>query len=122
MARKKSAASFRHGKLIRVSEEDIRAYAKSRAAKTDAERVRRMQDEDIDYSEIPRFSDKELAQFRPVKKQVTTRIDADLVAWLKSKGGHYQTHLNAELRKAMQAETGARRNARRRGGALGTLH
>ena len=35
--------------------------------------------------------------FRPVKKQLTVRIDADILAWLKAKGGQYQTHLNAVL-------------------------
>lgn len=42
--------------------------------------------------------------FRPLKKQLTVRIDADVLAWLKSKGGQYQTHLNAVLRHQMEHE------------------
>jgi uncharacterized protein (DUF4415 family) len=43
--------------------------------------------------------------FRPIKKQVTTRIDADVLEWLKSKGEGHLTRINAILRERMQAET-----------------
>ncbi len=45
--------------------------------------------------------------FRPVKKQLTVRIDADILACLKTKGGQYQTHLNTALRSQMQQEQGS---------------
>jgi uncharacterized protein (DUF4415 family) len=54
--------------------------------------------------EILELTDKELSLFRPVKAPVTVRVDADVLAWLKAKGGQYQTHLNATLRAAMLAE------------------
>ncbi len=104
MATKRSAESSRHEKRIRRSEEDIRAYAKSSRAKATAARVRQTSDQAIEYSEIPEFSPEELRVFRPVKRPITVRLDMDLVAWLKAKGGRYQTHLNRELRKAMLAE------------------
>lgn len=69
-----------------------------------------MKDEDIDFSDIPPLTEKFWANavpywdrhlYRPVKKSTTVRIDADVLAWLKSSGDGYQTRLNAILREAM---------------------
>lgn len=71
-----------------------------------------MPDEEIDTSDIPTLGDAVwenavVGQFyKPIKEQVTVRIDADVLAWLKSSGPGYQTRLNQVLRKAMrQADT-----------------
>lgn len=37
--------------------------------------------------------------YRPVKKQITVRVDADVLAWLKSQGKDYQSRMNAILRR-----------------------
>jgi uncharacterized protein (DUF4415 family) len=63
-------------------------------------------DKDIDLSDIPEIrqfpSDAMIGQFyRPKKQSVTVRLDADLVAWLKSSGEGYQTRMNAYLRQLM---------------------
>jgi uncharacterized protein (DUF4415 family) len=39
--------------------------------------------------------------YRPVKEQVTLRIDADILAWLRQQGKGYQSRLNSLLRSAM---------------------
>jgi uncharacterized protein (DUF4415 family) len=39
--------------------------------------------------------------YRPVKQQVTVRVDADVLAWLRSAGRGYQARLNQILRQAM---------------------
>ena len=39
--------------------------------------------------------------YRPVKQQLTVRIDADVLAWLKAQGKGYQSRLNEILRAAM---------------------
>ena len=39
--------------------------------------------------------------YRPVKRQLTVRLDADVVAWLREQGKGYQTRINALLRAAM---------------------
>lgn len=75
----------------------------------DIKRMQAIKDKDIDFSDIPPLTDQFWANakridqlYRPQKKQVTVRIDADVLAWLKSgdeKG--YQTRLNAILRNAM---------------------
>jgi uncharacterized protein (DUF4415 family) len=42
--------------------------------------------------------------YRPVKKPVTLRLDADVIAWFKKDGRRYQTRINAALRKVMERE------------------
>jgi uncharacterized protein (DUF4415 family) len=43
--------------------------------------------------------------YRPVKKPVTLRLDADVIAWFKKSGRGYQTRINRALRKLMKDET-----------------
>jgi uncharacterized protein (DUF4415 family) len=38
------------------------------------------------------------ATFPPPKKQLTIRLDEDVLAWLKGQGRGYQTRINAILR------------------------
>ena len=103
MKTKKSAASSRPGKLIRRSGADIRAYSKSAAAKETSGRLRARGPEPTaeDMKDIPLFDG---TMYRPVKEPFTVRLDADILSWLKAKGGRYQTHMNAALRDAMLAE------------------
>jgi uncharacterized protein (DUF4415 family) len=42
--------------------------------------------------------------YKPIKKPVTLRLDADVIAWYKSGGRRYQTRINAALRKLMERE------------------
>jgi uncharacterized protein (DUF4415 family) len=64
-----------------------------------------MNDARIDTSDIPEVKDWSGAVvgkfYRPIKKPVTVRLDADVVAWLKSQGPGYQTRINKFLRAAM---------------------
>jgi uncharacterized protein (DUF4415 family) len=39
--------------------------------------------------------------YRPVKKPVTLRLDADILEWFKEKGRGYQTRINRALREMM---------------------
>ena len=39
--------------------------------------------------------------YRPVKKSVSLRIDADVLNWFKLQGKGYQTRINQTLREAM---------------------
>lgn len=67
-------------------------------------------DSEIDFSEIPRLKEsfwKNAVRnpfYRPVKRQLTVRLDADVVAWLRRQGKGYQTRLNRLLREAMLAD------------------
>jgi uncharacterized protein (DUF4415 family) len=42
--------------------------------------------------------------YRPLKKPVTLRLDADVLAWFKGGGSRYQTRINAALRWVMEGE------------------
>ena|ERR1035441_8625743 len=42
--------------------------------------------------------------YRPIKKPVTLRLDADVIAWFKKSGRGYQTRINRALRKMMEDE------------------
>lgn len=67
-------------------------------------------DDAIDTSDIPELTDDQLSGatrgrfYRPLKQQITARLDADILAWLKADGRGYQTRLNTILRRAMQRE------------------
>jgi uncharacterized protein (DUF4415 family) len=47
--------------------------------------------------------------YRPLKKPVTLRLDADVLAWFKKDGRRYQTRINGALRKVMEREMRAAR-------------
>jgi uncharacterized protein (DUF4415 family) len=42
--------------------------------------------------------------YRPLKKPITVRLDADVLAWFKKDGRRYQSRINAALRKVMERE------------------
>jgi len=66
-----------------------------------------MRDDDIDYSDIPEvnaaFFETARVVVPPGKKQVTVRLDSDVLTWLKSQGRGYQTRINAILRAYYEA-------------------
>ena len=67
-------------------------------------------DSQIDVSDIPPLTDdfwKKAVKnpfYKPVKLATTVRVDADVLAWLKSAGKGYHTRINAILRDAMMQE------------------
>ena len=82
----------------------------SKVTKQQAEELRKLAEqteESIDTSDIPVVKDWSATHhgrfYRPVKQQITLRIDADLLAWFRSQGGKYQSRINAALREYMDA-------------------
>ncbi|MHB1743967.1 MAG: BrnA antitoxin family protein [Acidobacteriaceae bacterium] len=62
-----------------------------------------------DIPELPRGAWKNAVRgkwYRPVKQPVSIRLDADVLAWLKSQGSGYQTKVNIFLREKMLKEIG----------------
>lgn len=65
-------------------------------------------DESIDLSDIPETTANDWINaergrfYKPVKQQLTVRVDADVVVWLKQQGKGYQSRLNSILRQAMK--------------------
>jgi uncharacterized protein (DUF4415 family) len=72
--------------------------------------LRELPDDDIDLTDAdaPEVRDwsgaVRGALYRPVKQPVTMRLDADVVAWFKARGGArgYQTRINAVLREYIE--------------------
>jgi len=62
-------------------------------------------DSNIDTSDIPEVTDWSNAEigkfYRPRKKQVTLRLDADMLEWFRKHGNKYQTRINQILRHYM---------------------
>jgi uncharacterized protein (DUF4415 family) len=86
----------------------------TKSIKSDLPRIDRIRDTEIDYSDIPpldkTFLKKATAAWPPVKKQLTIRLDADVLDWLKGHGRGYQTRINRILRVVMESQP--RRSAR----------
>lgn len=68
----------------------------------------RMPDEKIDLTDAPEVREWRGAVvgkfYRPIKRPVTIRVDADVLAWLKREGHGYQTRINRLLREAMEGK------------------
>ena len=81
-----------------------------KSIKSDLVRLDALRDEDIDYSDSPEldesFFEKATVQWPPHKKQLTIRLDEDLLNWLKDQGPGYQTRINAILRAYYEAHMG----------------
>lgn len=77
------------------------------ARKVELETLAGQPGEQIDTSDIPPLSETFWQNavrnpfYRPVKQQVTVRVDADVLPWLRSTGRGYQSRLNDILRQAM---------------------
>jgi uncharacterized protein (DUF4415 family) len=72
--------------------------------------LQQLPDSRIDYADTPASNPQEWRDavvgkfYRPIKQQLTLRIDADVVDWFKKQGKGYQTRINELLRDAMTKE------------------
>lgn len=91
-------------KLVRTTVAD---HPLTPARKRKLTRLMARPDSKIDFSDIPPLTEdfwKNAVRnpyYRPVKQQLTVRLDADVVAWLRQQGKGYQTRLNQVLREVM---------------------
>ena len=103
-------------KIVRVGFSDGRPTP---AQKRRLEKLANRPDSEIDYSDIPPLTENFWRNavrnpfYRPVKKQLTLRLDADVIVWLRSQGKGYQTRANALLRDAMLGDVAAGENKKR---------
>lgn len=101
-----SASSLREGQLVQsdgsLSDDDAKRI------REELRRLEAMSDDDIDFSDIPEVTDFtgwERGKFyRPVKDQVTLRLDRDVLHWFKLSHEKYQTAINQALREHMNRE------------------
>ncbi len=79
-----------------------------KSIKSDLARIDGMRDADIDYSDIPpldkTFLKKATTTWPPAKRQLTIRLDEDVLDWLKGHGKGYQTRINRILRVVMESQ------------------
>jgi uncharacterized protein (DUF4415 family) len=72
-----------------------------------------LRDGKIDLTDLPEVLDWSVAiagkYYRPIKKSLTIRLDADVLAWLKAQGRGYQTRINKLPRAAMESRARRRR-------------
>ena len=81
---------------------------KKRVAKSG--KIRRLK-ASADEARRPRDLMAEIAgMYKPIKKPVTLRVDADVLAWFRKPGRGYQTRINRALRKVMLEERNKSRN------------
>jgi uncharacterized protein (DUF4415 family) len=83
----------------------------SRAQRAELKALAAQPEELIDTSDAPEVFDWSGAQrglfYRPIKQQLTIRLDADIIAWFRehaARGEGYQTRINRALREYVQGQ------------------
>jgi uncharacterized protein (DUF4415 family) len=84
--------------------------ATSRKSRTDWKRVDALEDRQINFSDTRELTPEMFARAvvrrglkpTPRKRQLTIRIDSDVLEWYRREGPGYQTRINALLRAYMQ--------------------
>jgi uncharacterized protein (DUF4415 family) len=91
--------------IVSISSADLELTA---AEVAELRETAQLTDSTIDYSDIPATTQADWSDavpnglYRPIKKQISLRLDADILAWARNKGERgYQSRLNAILRQAM---------------------
>ena len=85
-----------------MSEQDMK-----KQSKTDWKKIEAMKDKDIDLSDIPELGDdffEDATLWPGRKKQLTIRLDPDVVDFFKRKGRGYQSKINAVLRRYVDVQ------------------
>ena len=104
MAKKKSVSSPREKRLPASA---LFTNPMRDRERRELKRLSRIPDAKIDYADIPEAGsfprDIHVGRFyRPVKEQISLRVDADVLAWFRLQGRKYQTYMNEVLRREMQ--------------------
>lgn len=100
-------------KIVRWDPKPGRPLSEEEGAELEA--LAALPDDQIDTSDIPELPESVWRErgvrgmfYRPIKRPVTIRLDADVIEWLKEKAGPngrgYQTAANRLLRARMLAE------------------
>jgi uncharacterized protein (DUF4415 family) len=87
----------------------------TRAQLAELETLTGLREEAVDTSDAPELSDWSRAKrglfYRPVKQQLTLRLDADVIAWFKTRATSdegYQTRINRALREYVREHAKAK--------------
>jgi uncharacterized protein (DUF4415 family) len=109
----------RNGDIVSYTAEELRAMIERGEDRTDWARVDAMTEEELeaaiasdpDWADIPRDWYEHATPHYPesMRKQLSLRIDPDILAWFKRQGPGYRKRINAALRAFV--ETQKRRSA-----------
>jgi uncharacterized protein (DUF4415 family) len=109
----------KNGDIVSYTAEELRAMIERGEDRTDWARVDAMTEEELeaaiasdpDWADIPRDWYERATPHYPesMRKQVSLRIDPDILAWFKRQGPGYRKRINAALRAFV--ETQKRRSA-----------
>ena len=92
-------------KIVSYTLDTLPPMTEERLAKLEA--LAQRPDSEIDFSDIPELTEEQWKTaerghfYRPVNRQITARVDADVLEWLKAQGKGYQSRINAILRREM---------------------
>ena len=84
-------------------------------AKKELKQLAKLSDADIDYSDIPELDFDKLGKpfvgkfYKPIKKQISIRLDADILDWFKHTGTKYQALINHACRQYMNDHSANRK-------------
>jgi uncharacterized protein (DUF4415 family) len=85
--------------------------------RTDWKRVKAMKDKDIVIDEdapeptAEQWAKAIITDRRPPKKNITLRLDPDIIDWFKARGKGYQTRMNSVLRAYIKLQSKGHRKA-----------
>jgi uncharacterized protein (DUF4415 family) len=84
----------------RVTRRKVQNKVQNRAPK----KISRLQASASEGKRRPMLLPEEMEYYRPIKKPITVRLDADVLAWFQRHGRGYQTRINQALRRVMMDE------------------
>ena len=83
------------------------AQAMKKESKTDWDRINGMKEEEIDLTDSPELDAaffQEAVPWPTHKKQITLRLDPEVLEFFKAQGRGYQTAMNKVLRRYVEAQ------------------
>lgn len=104
-------------KIVRYTTEELKEMERRGQTRTDWKRVKAMKDKDIvidDDAPEPtaeQWAKAVVTDRRPPKKNITLRIDPEVIDWFKARGKGYQTRMNAVLRTFIELQGKGHRKA-----------
>lgn len=100
-------------KLVRIEMDPTNPPPLTASQEAELEALATRTDDQIDYSDIPKADESFWANarrnpyYRPLKQQLTLRLDADVIAWFKQRadnGRGYQRDINNALRQYVESQ------------------
>jgi uncharacterized protein (DUF4415 family) len=104
--------------MTKIANKSLSGSRLAAGRKRRLEKLSRRPDDKINTSDIPELTEKFWLNavrnpfYRPLKQQLTLRLDADIIVWLRRQGRGYQTRANALLRDAMLGDMTPKRRRR----------